>query len=329
MIPMTTMIPESRDQEPNLNIDTLHTGPTLTNSTDLLSMLSSPSRTDGTGTLSEAGFHDVEGSTLSFNDTQAYGQGRGGEQRQDQDYQSQDRGQIQGRNQHFDLRAPSSTVSFDKLVHVSTVYIAMSDKDGDKELGDHPMMDIRHVGSEETVTSVMTADGVVDPISFKINCFAIFVGDMARGIFFPTMWNLVQVLGGDQVLLGYVTSSFSFGRMLVLPLFGKLSTLDRIGCRKVLLGASVIFFVGTIMFTQILNVGKPWFLLLSNVVLGIGSGTLAVTRAYTSDVTPTRSRTGYMALISAIQYGGTTCTPFLGSLFVVMFANEDEGVDRG
>jgi ceroid-lipofuscinosis MFS transporter 7 len=211
----------------------------------------------------------------------------------------------------FPYGEQKTVVSFDDQI-ASTVYIEMDDMD-----------DINEVESDakSIVSSIMTVDGIADPTSFRVNCFAIFVGDMARGIFFPTMWNLVQVLGGDQIVLGYVTSSFSFGRMLVLPLFGKMSTVN--GCRKVLLFTSVIFFIGTLMFTQVLNVGEPWFLILSNVVLGIGSGTLAVTRAYTSDVTPRRSRTGYMALISAIQYSGTTVTPLLGSLFVVMFANQD------
>lgn len=206
-------------------------------------------------------------------------------------------------------------ISFEETNLSSSVYVEMG---ADEDAG----LDIKSVMT--SMTSVMSAEGVADPISFRVNCFAIFVGDMARGIFFPTMWNLVQILGGDQIILGFVTSSFSFGRMLVLPLFGKLSTVH--GCRKVLLFTSVIFFVGTIMFAQVLYVGKPWFLILSNIVLGIGSGTLAVTRAYTSDVTPRRSRTGYMALISATQYIGTTVTPLIGSLFVVIFANEDAEV---
>ncbi len=212
-----------------------------------------------------------------------------------------------------------TVVSFDEDVEYNS-YVEINE-DGTPE--------IKPAGSDvkTVVSSIMTVDGIADPTSFRVNCLAIFVGDMARGIFFPTMWNLVQVLGGDQVVLGYVTSSFSFGRMLVLPLFGKLSTVH--GCRKILLVTSIIFFMGTLMFTQVLNVGRCWFLILSNIVLGIGSGTLAVTRAYTSDVTPRRSRTGYMALISAIQYAGTTVTPLLGSLFVVMFRNRDIDEDRG
>ena len=78
-----------------------------------------------------------------------------------------------------------------------------------------------------------------------------------------------------------------------------------------------------------LNVRKQWFLIFANIVLGIGSGTLGVTMAYASEVTPKRKRTGYLAWVAAVQYAGTTATPFLGSLFVVLFSNDDQEENKG
>jgi len=222
----------------------------------------------------------------------------------------------------FDRTIASKSVSFD---HSANVYIHI-EMDHKRELdllaergGEDDDMDAA------SVSSIMTADGIADPTSFRLNCLACFVSDMARGIFFPTMWNLVQILGGSTVLLGYVTASFNFGRMIVMPLFGAWS--DKHGTRWTLLVSSFMLTVGTAMFSQVLNVGKPWFLLLSNMILGIGSGTLAVTRAYVSAVTPRRQRTGYMALLSAIQYAGTTVTPLLGSLFVFCFAKRNDDAE--
>jgi hypothetical protein len=171
-------------------------------------------------------------------------------------------------------------------------------------------------------STILTADAIEDPTSFKLNCLIVFLGDMSRGIFFPTMWNLVQQLGGDQVLLGYVIASFSFGRMLVLPLFGTWST--KHGYKWTLQISTAILLVGTLLFGQVLNIGSAAYLIFANAVLGIGSGTLGVTMAYTSEVTPKRNRTGYIAWVTAVQYAGTTATPFIGSLLVVLFSKGDD-----
>lgn len=177
------------------------------------------------------------------------------------------------------------------------------------------------------VSTVITADGIADKTSFQINLLVIFLGDMSRGIFFPTMWELIQTLGGDQVTLGYVIASFSFGRMLVLPLFGTWSI--TYGYKWTLLVSTSILFLGTILIAQTLNMKEAWYLILANIILGIGSGTLGVTLAYVSEVTPKRKRTGYIAWATAVQYAGTTVTPFIGSLFVYLLANNDENDHNG
>ncbi len=176
-------------------------------------------------------------------------------------------------------------------------------------------------------STILTEDGIADPVSFRVNCLIVFMGDMARGIFFPTMWNLVQKLGGDQVLLGYVIASFSFGRMLVLPLFGSWSI--KHGYKWTLQISTLILLIGTILFAQALNVRKAWYLIVANTIVGVGSGTLGVTMAYASEVTPKRKRTGYLAWVASVQYAGTTATPFIGSFFVVLFAKDKEEDVRG
>jgi MFS transporter, ceroid-lipofuscinosis neuronal protein 7 len=80
---------------------------------------------------------------------------------------------------------------------------------------------------------------------------------------------------------------------------------------------------GTLLYAQVENVGHVEFLIFAQTVLGIGSGTLGVTRAFVADVTARRNRTTYMGLITAVQYGGFTITPALGSLFNKIFYQDN------
>jgi hypothetical protein len=170
-------------------------------------------------------------------------------------------------------------------------------------------------------SSVMTADGIHDVTGFNIVCLVILVGDMSRGVFFPTMWPLVAELGGTTVTLGYSVAAFSFGRILVSPLFGAWS--ETYGYSATLLTSCAILLLGTFLHAQVQNVGRPEFLIFSQTILGVGSGTLGVTRAYVADVTAQRNRTTYMAWITAVQYAGFTVTPFVGSLFIKTLQDVD------
>jgi ceroid-lipofuscinosis MFS transporter 7 len=170
-------------------------------------------------------------------------------------------------------------------------------------------------------SSVMTADGIHDPHGFAIVCLVILIGDMSRGIMFPSMWPLVSSLGGSSVTLGYSIAAFSFGRILVSPLFGSWSITH--GYTQTLLISCSILLFATLVYAQIQNVGRTDFLFLSQILLGVGSGTLGVTRAYVAEVTATRNRTTYMAWMTAVQYAGFTVTPFLGALFNTILADVD------
>jgi ceroid-lipofuscinosis MFS transporter 7 len=168
-------------------------------------------------------------------------------------------------------------------------------------------------GDDASVSSVLTADCIVDATSFRCICLVIFVGDMGRGILFPSLWPLVQSLGGDQVVLGYAVAAFSLGRVLVNPLFGGWSHTR--GYTWTLVLACCILFTGTLVYAQVPTVNHPYFLLLAQLLLGVGSGTLGVTRAYVAQVTATRYRTKYMGWCTAVQYAGFTVTPIFGAFF--------------
>jgi Major Facilitator Superfamily len=175
--------------------------------------------------------------------------------------------------------------------------------------------------AQSIASSVMTADGIHDLPGFYVVCFVILIGDMSRGVFFPSMWPLVSELGGTQVTLGYSVAAFSFGRILVSPLFGSWSV--TYGYSKTLLFSCSVLLIGTILYAQVQNVGSTNFLIFSQTILGVGSGTLGVTRAYIAEITAQRHRTKYMAWITAVQYAGFTVTPFIGALFNKTMENVD------
>jgi ceroid-lipofuscinosis MFS transporter 7 len=170
-------------------------------------------------------------------------------------------------------------------------------------------------------SSVLTADGIHDIPGFLVVCMVILMGDMSRGVFFPTLWPLVRSLGGSTVTLGYAVAAFSAGRIITSPIFGSLSV--TIGYTKTLLISVTLLLLGTLVYAQVQNLGSAKFVIIANSILGVGSGTLGVTRAFVADVTAKRTRTRYMAWITAVQYAGFTVTPFVGALLTMIFGDND------
>mmetsp|Transcript_15740 Transcript_15740/g.23959 ORF Transcript_15740/g.23959 Transcript_15740/m.23959 type:complete len:510 (+) Transcript_15740:151-1680(+) len=176
------------------------------------------------------------------------------------------------------------------------------------------------------VSTVLTADGISDVRGFSIVCFVVLIGDMSRGVMFPTLWPLIESIGGSTITLGYAVASFSFGRILAAPVFGYWS--DRVsGYRSILITSCSLLVVGTLVYAQAPAIGKRGFLIAAQMILGIGSGTLGVTRSYVAAVTPHRQRTTYMAWLTAVQYGGFTMTPFLGATFTAIL--KEDGIGYG
>lgn len=162
------------------------------------------------------------------------------------------------------------------------------------------------------VSSVVSADGIHDMTGFKVNCTVTLVGEMSRGVFFPTLWPLVASLGGNSVTLGYAVGAFSAGRIVMVPVFSSLS--ESIGYRTTLGMSVAILLLGFVLYAQVENVGHALFLIFAQFILGMGSGTLGVTRAFVAEVTAKRNRTTYMAWITSVEFAGSNVTPFVGAL---------------
>ncbi|KAJ1462019.1 major facilitator superfamily domain-containing protein [Pelagophyceae sp. CCMP2097] len=145
--------------------------------------------------------------------------------------------------------------------------------------------------------------------SFAVMGFLCMLSDSPRGLMFPTLWPLVSSLGGTKASQGIIVAAFSFGRVLVSPVYGEAST--RYGYRGVLILAHVIILFGALLFTRVNSLATLFF---AQVLLGIGCGTLGVTRAYVAESVPKAQRTVFLGRLTAMQYAGFTTTPFMGSL---------------
>ena len=162
-------------------------------------------------------------------------------------------------------------------------------------------------------------------VSYWIICLVILIGDTARGVTFPTLWPLVRHLGGSEQAQGFAVAAFSFGRVFAAPYFGKMS-IER-GYFYTLKISLTILLLGATLYSLSEHMDRFQFgmlyLLCAQIIIGIGSGTLGVTRAFVAEITDKQSRTKYMAQITAVQYAGFTVTPIIGSFFNSMFGLSD------
>ncbi|GAB5036408.1 major facilitator superfamily [Nannochloropsis oceanica] len=150
--------------------------------------------------------------------------------------------------------------------------------------------------------------------SFVIVALVVLNGDSARGALFPTLWPLVSSLGGNRIVQGYVVSAFSAGRLISSPYIGRLS--EVYGYRPVLLTTTLLLALGTLLYASATSI---YHVLVAQVVMGLGSGTLGVTRAWVAEQTERHKRTILLAYLTAVQYAGFTVMPMAGGVLSDVF----------
>jgi ceroid-lipofuscinosis MFS transporter 7 len=153
--------------------------------------------------------------------------------------------------------------------------------------------------------------------SFIVNGWVTFVSDAARGILFPALWPLVHHLGGGRIDQGYLVASFSVGRLLVTKVLGTYAS--KHGHRSALLISQYFLMVGALLWANAYLLRLP-SLYLAQVLMGLGTGSLGVTRSYVSEQTASKERTSRLARLTSLQYAGFAVTPLLGSGLVELGA---------
>jgi len=133
---------------------------------------------------------------------------------------------------------------------------------------------------------------------------------------FPTLWPLVESLGGDRSTNGFMVGAFSLGRAISSPFIGRASV--RMGFQRTLSLCSLIICLGGLLYGTATSISS---LLVAQILIGVGSGSLGVTRAYVAELSSPSTRTVLLAYLTAVQYCGFTCTPFIGALLTQIFGD--------
>lgn len=167
-------------------------------------------------------------------------------------------------------------------------------------------------GAYGSLPDDVAKDAVAKRWDWAVILWVVMVGDMARGILFPTLWPLVSSLGGDKVTQGFTVAAFSFGRIISSPLWGQFSNMK--GYKMPLICSTGTAAIGAILYTRADSI---FTLILSQICIGFGAGSLGVTRSWVAAHSSKSERTTAMATLSAMQFFGFTVTPFFGSALSV------------
>ena len=139
----------------------------------------------------------------------------------------------------------------------------------------------------------------------------VFIGDTSRGILFPILSTLCHRLGGSIIDLGYLVAMFSIGRLVITVPLGYLS--DKFRHRLPLLISSSILALGATLWANAYTTNRLFVLYIAQFLLGVGSGSLGVSRSFVVEQCDPKKRTEALALLTALQYAGFTVSPILGS----------------
>lgn len=155
------------------------------------------------------------------------------------------------------------------------------------------------------------------PASVAIIGYITFVGDSARGLVYPALWPLCEKLGGNKVDLGWLVAMFSIGRLVISTRLGMFADIYR--HRLALSLSSIILVIGAGVWANAPSFGNFGLIALysGQFIMGLGTGSLGVTRSYISEQTPKDQRTYQLARLSSLQYAGFAMTPLVGAALVV------------
>ena len=137
----------------------------------------------------------------------------------------------------------------------------------------------------------------------------VFIHLLGFGIIIPLLPYYAETYGARALVVGLLTTSFSFCQFLFAPLWGRLS--DRIGRRPVLIGSLVVTAISYLVYAA----GHSLVLLFaSRMRAGIAGAVLSTAQAYVADTTTPENRTKGMGLIGAAFGMGFIFGPALGGI---------------
>lgn len=136
-----------------------------------------------------------------------------------------------------------------------------------------------------------------------------FVDMIGYALILPLLPLYADRFGASAMTVGLLMASFALAQLVTAPLWGRLS--DRIGRRPVIIGSQLLSGVAFAVFGF---ADAVWLLLISRLVQGAGSGSIAVVQAYVSDVATPETRAQALGWITAASSFGVMIGPAIGSL---------------
>lgn len=126
-----------------------------------------------------------------------------------------------------------------------------------------------------------------------------FVDMMGFAIVLPQLPLYAKRLGANSFLIGLLMSSFFLAQLLTAPFWGRLS--DRYGRRPMILAGLLLSAVAFVFFGLATSL---WYLLISRLVQGMGSGTTGVVQAYVTDSSNPEERAKILGWVTSATSAG-------------------------
>lgn len=137
----------------------------------------------------------------------------------------------------------------------------------------------------------------------------VFIHLLGFGIIIPLLPYYAETYGARALVIGLLTTSFSFCQFLFAPVWGRLS--DRVGRRPVLIGSLLVTGVSYLVYAAAHSL---LVLFLSRMLAGMAGAVLSTAQAYVADTTTPENRTKGMGLIGAAFGMGFIFGPAMGGI---------------
>ncbi len=124
------------------------------------------------------------------------------------------------------------------------------------------------------------------------------------------MFSPESSLAGRGIVFGLLISSYCLGQFFGGPLLGGLS--DRIGRKKVLVGAMWVAFIGYMFAGMGVLFQSLWVLFFSRLLVGVSAGTFPVAQSTIADSSTKEDKTKKFGLVGMACWTGFVIGPFLG-----------------
>ncbi|CAD5227901.1 unnamed protein product [Bursaphelenchus xylophilus] len=156
--------------------------------------------------------------------------------------------------------------------------------------------------------------------SIYITSALTFVSAVQYSLYFTSLWPYMKILDPEinASFFGITVFCYSFGQIVAAPVFGKWS--NKVKQVKQPLSAGLIFmFVGNLLYIlmEVLPGPKRFILLVCRLILGFGSGNLALLRTYAATASLPQDKSKSIAYVTCGQALGMSLGPAFQVVFTV------------